>query len=55
MKNHIIFKFVAIALCALALMGMLLSAAGIAALVANDLYSEGLPDWKSERIALGAD
>ena len=55
MKNHIIFKFVAIALCALALMGMLVSAAGIAALVANDLYSEGLPDWKSERIAFGAD
>ena len=55
MKNHIIFKFIAIALCALTLMGMLLSAAGIAALVANDLYSEGLPNWKSERIALGAD
>ena len=55
MKNHIVFKFIAIALCALALMGMLLSAAGIAALVAHDLYSEGLPNWKSERIAYGAD
>ena len=55
MKNHIVFKFIAVALCALALMGMLLSAAGIAALVAHDLYSEGLPNWKSERIAYGAD
>jgi len=55
MKNHIVFKFLAIALCALMLMGMLLSAAGIAALVANDLYTEGLPDWKSERIEWGAD
>ena len=55
MKNHIVFKFLAIALCALMLMGMVLSAAGIAVLVANDLYSDGLPDWKSERITYGAD
>ena len=55
MKNHIIFKFVAIALCALALMGMLLSAAGIGVMALNGWYTDGLPNWKSERIHYGAD
>ena len=54
MKNHIVFKFIAVALCALALMGMLLSAAGIGVMVLNDWYSDGLPDWKESRMELGA-
>ena len=50
MKNHIAFKFLAIALCALALLSSVASGAGIVALTAAGLYDKTVNQVREESI-----
>ena len=50
MKNHIIFKFIAILLCAVSLLGALGSAAGILVLTQGDLYNKTVDQFLEEKI-----
>ena len=50
MKNHIIFKFIAVILCAASLMGAVGSVAGIVALTEADLYNKTVDEVMDQRI-----
>lgn len=50
MKNHIIFKFIAVLLCAASLLGAVGSAAGILLLTDCDLYNKTVDQLKKNRI-----
>ena len=50
MKNHIIFKFIAVLLCAVSLLGALGSAAGILVLTQGDLYNKTVDQFVEEKI-----
>ena len=50
MKNNIIFKFIAILLCAATLMGAIGTIAGVVILTAGDLYNKTVDQVKQERI-----
>ena len=50
MKNHIVFKFIAIALCALALLTSVASGIGIALLAYADLYENTVEQLQLEQI-----
>ena len=48
MKNHIAFKFLAVLLCALTLLGSFVCILGIAGLEANDLYESDVPSMEED-------
>ena len=48
MKNHIAFKFLAVLLCALTLLGSFLCIIGIAVLEQNDLYESDVPTMEED-------
>ena len=50
MKNNIVFKFIAIILCAASLLGAIGSIAGVVVLTEGDLYSKTTEQVKQERI-----
>ena len=50
MRNHIIFKFIAVLLCAVSLLGALGSAAGLFVMTELDLYSKTVDQLKAERV-----
>ena len=52
MKNHIVFKFLAILLCAASLLGAVGCAAGIFVLTEADLYNKTVDEIHKERIQL---
>ncbi len=51
MKNHIVFKFLAIALCALALLSSVVSGVGIAGLTAAGLYDKTVAQVREDAIS----
>ena len=55
MKNHIVFKFVAILLCAVFLLGSVGGACGILILTEQDLYNRSFEDAYDEMIEGWAD
>jgi len=50
MKNNIVFKFIAILLCAASLMGAVGASAGVVVLMEGDLYNKAVEQVKQERI-----
>ena len=50
MRNHIIFKFIAVFLCTVSLLGTLGSAAGLFIMTELDLYSKTVDQLKAERV-----
>lgn len=50
MKNHILFKFIAVILCAAALLGVVGGTAGVIALTQGDLYNKTVDEVRQERI-----
>ena len=48
MKNHIAFKFLAVLLCALTLLGSFVCIVGIAVLERNDLYESDVPTMEAD-------
>ncbi|MBQ3194120.1 MAG: hypothetical protein IJO21_05545 [Oscillospiraceae bacterium] len=52
MKNNIIFKFIAIILCAASLLGAIGGMAGVAALSSADLYNKTVPQMLEDRVRL---
>ena len=52
MKNNIVFKFIAIVLCAASLLGALGSAAGVLVLSSGDLYNKTVEQVKQENMEL---
>ena len=48
MKNHIAFKFLAVLLCALTLLGSFVCIIGIAGLESNDLYESDVPTMEQD-------
>ena len=48
MKNHIAFKFLAVLLCALTLLGSFVCIVGIAVLEENDLYTSDVPTMEAD-------
>lgn len=50
MKNHIVFKFIAIMLCALCLLGAAGGIAGIAGLSEMDLYNKTVDEYLAQRV-----
>ena len=52
MKNNLVFKFIAILLCAASLLGIIGGALGIVLLTEHDLYNKTVQEARSDRTAL---